>query len=180
MLFLTGGLFLPHVGGPALAVFVCCTLHTRGAYSTGAFYTLCQIIAKCAPLHAKMTQHDFCTMVRRKVEEEKKEAVIVTGAEMFVVLFFPTVNILLPTVSSLRRECSVWNCWPPPSTPNKKSNPAPSGQQICEWDHHRRADAASCVTDWCRADKGMIFPSQVFLMIPPDLTRRTNVELLPF
>ena len=43
-----------------------------------------------------------------------------------------------------------------------------------------RADAASCVTDRCRADKGMIFPSQVFLMIPPDLTRRTNVELLPF
>ena len=69
--FLTGGLFLPHVGGPALAVFVCCTLHTRGAYSTGAFYTLCQIMAKCAPLHAKMTQHDFCTMVRRKVDEEK-------------------------------------------------------------------------------------------------------------
>ena len=71
LFYLTGGLFLPHVGGPALAVFVCCTLHTRGAYSTGAFYTLCQIIAKCAPLHAKMTQHDFCTMVRRKVEEEK-------------------------------------------------------------------------------------------------------------
>ena len=97
------------MGGPALAVFVCCTLHTRRAYSIGALHSVPKsvVIAKCAPLHAKMTQHDFCTMVRRKVEEEKKEAVIVTGAEMFVVLFFPTVNILLPTVSSLRRECSV-------------------------------------------------------------------------
>ena len=73
MLFFNRRTLSPHVGGPALAVFVCCTLHTRGAYSTGALHSVPKsvVIAKCAPLHAKMTQHDFCTMVRRKVEEEK-------------------------------------------------------------------------------------------------------------
>ena len=71
MLFLTGGLFLPTWVVP-LWRFLCAVHYTREELiSTGAFYTLCQIIAKCATLHAKMTQHDFCTMVRRKVEEEK-------------------------------------------------------------------------------------------------------------